>query len=154
MTGMRWFRTILLLFAMTLAAPAAAVKPDEILKDAKLEARARAISKEIRCLVCRNESIDESNADLARDLRLLVRERLEAGDNDAAVRAYLVARYGQYVLLKPSFSLGNLTLWLAGPVLFLFGLAAAILFVRGRRPSVPDALSDAEKAELDRILKS
>lgn len=93
------------------ALPAFAVQPDEVLSDPALEARARAISKDLRCLVCQNESIDDSNADLAKDLRLLVRERLEAGDSDADVKNYLVARYGEYVLLKPPLNPGTYLLW-------------------------------------------
>ncbi|HEU0220888.1 MAG TPA: cytochrome c-type biogenesis protein, partial [Paracoccaceae bacterium] len=101
-------RALLLLLALWLpAAPAPAVQPDEMLADPALEARAREISRELRCLVCRNESIDESNASLARDLRLLVRERLVAGDTNEAVTDYVVARYGEYVLLRPSFSGAN-----------------------------------------------
>ncbi|RMD49780.1 MAG: cytochrome c-type biogenesis protein CcmH, partial [Alphaproteobacteria bacterium] len=96
-----------------------AVEPDEMLADPALEARARAISKQLRCLVCRNESIDESNAKLARDLRLLVRERLKAGDSDEEVIAYIVDRYGEFVLLKPRARGVNLLLWLAGPLMLL-----------------------------------
>ena len=96
-------RLIVFLLALVVAASAYAVQPDEMLADPRLEARARAISKEVRCLVCRNESIDDSNATLARDLRLLVRERLVAGDSDAEVLDYLVERYGEFVLLKPKF---------------------------------------------------
>lgn len=130
-----------------------AVQPDEVLADPALEERAREISKELRCLVCRNESIDDSNAGLARDLRLLVRERLVAGDTDAGVKSYLVDRYGEFVLLKPVFSVSNAMLWFAGPILFLLGLIASIAYVRSRRTAVPEALSAEEKAELDRILK-
>ena len=110
---------ISLFLALIVAAPAFAVQPDEMLADPALEARARAISKEVRCLVCRNESIDDSNASLARDLRLLVRERLTAGDSDAEVLDYLVERYGEFVLLKPKFSAANAARWLAGPAAFL-----------------------------------
>lgn len=130
-----------------------AVQPDEVLADAALEERAREISKELRCLVCRNESIDDSNAPLARDLRLLVRERLVAGDSNDEVRTYLVDRYGEFVLLKPVFSMANAALWLAGPLLFLIGLIAALRYLRARRPVTPDALSAEEQAELDRLLK-
>ena len=100
-------RLAFVLIALLIAAPALAVQPEEMLADPVLEARARAISKEVRCLVCRNESIDDSNAGLARDLRLLVRERLTAGDSDAEVLNYLVERYGEFVLLKPRFSIAN-----------------------------------------------
>jgi len=139
-----------------LAAPwAVAVQPDEILDDPKLEERAREISSEVRCLVCRNEAIDDSNADLARDLRILIRERLEEGDSDAEVRQFLVDRYGEYVLLKPPFSLSNAAIWLSGPVLFLIGLGLAIAFVR-RRPATTAAeapLTAEEAARLDEILR-
>jgi cytochrome c-type biogenesis protein CcmH len=148
---LRW---LLLVLALA-ATPAAAVQPDEILPDPALEQRAREISTDLRCLVCRNESIDDSNADLARDLRLLVRERLVAGDTNVEVKQYLVDRYGEYVLLMPTFSLGNAAIWLAGPVLFLLGGIAAVLFLRGRGPDNSGAerpLSPEERAALDRIL--
>ena len=130
-----------------------AVQPDEILDDPVLEARAREISKELRCLVCRNESIDDSNAGLARDLRLLVRERLVAGDDDAGVKQYLVDRYGEFVLLKPVFSLANAGLWFGGPLIFLLGLIVSIRFIRSRQAEAPVPLSAEEKARLDQILK-
>jgi len=144
------------LILMLLATPAVAVQPDEILDDPKLEERARDISEEVRCLVCRNESIDDSNAELARDLRLLVRERLQEGDTDDEVKGYLVDRYGEFVLLNPPFTLANAAIWLAGPVLFVFGAIAAALYLRSRRnaPALAESpLSDAERAELDRILE-
>lgn len=148
---MRWLILVLAL----LAAPAGAVQPDEVLADPALETRAREISQGLRCLVCRNENIDESNADLARDLRLLVRERLLAGDSDAEVVAYLVDRYGEYVLLKPTATGENLILWIAGPAMLLVALATAALYLRRRR-SAPDAapapLSADERARLDEIL--
>ena len=141
------------LLAVLLPAPGWAVQPDEILADPALETRAREISKELRCLVCRNESIDDSNAELARDLRLLVRERIVAGDTNAEVKTYLVDRYGEFVLLKPVFSMANAAMWLAGPVLFLAGLIAALVFLRGRRAATPAGLTAEEQAELDRLLK-
>ena len=149
-------RAILLILALLVAAPAAAVQPDEVLADPGLEARAREISKELRCLVCRNESIDDSNAELARDLRLLVRERLTAGDSDPEVLTYLVDRYGEFVLLKPKFSAANAALWLAGPVAFLIGLGAIIAYLRTRRPQAAAneaPLSPAERKRLEDILK-
>ncbi len=149
-------RVILLLLALMVAAPAYAVQPDEMLADPALEARARAISKEVRCLVCRNESIDDSNAALARDLRLLVRERLTAGDSDAEVLDYLVERYGEFVLLKPQFSAANALLWLAGPIALLLGLIAIVAYHRTRRPHAAAnaaPLSDEEKKTLEKILK-
>ena len=154
MTLKRLFRAALAVVAIVAALPAHAVQPDEVLADPALEARAREISEELRCLVCRNESIDDSNADLARDLRIIVRERLKAGDTDAEVRGYLVDRYGEFILLQPRFSLANAAIWLAGPVLFLLGLLAALAYLRGRRAdAVADAtLSVEERAALDRIL--
>ncbi|GAB5446226.1 cytochrome c-type biogenesis protein [Gymnodinialimonas sp.] len=144
-----------LLAAVTLAAPALAVQPDEILDDPALEERARDISSGLRCLVCRNESIDESNADLARDLRLLVRERLVAGDSDEETVAYIVARYGEYVLLRPTFDGSTIALWLAGPLLLLAGVGLSLSYVRGRasaQASGEDGLSAEEQARLDAIL--
>ncbi len=136
------------------AAPGWAVEPDEMLDDPVLEARARALSQEIRCLVCQNEPIDSSNADLARDLRILVRERLVAGDSDDDVKAFLVARYGDYVLFAPPLKLTTSALWF-GPVLFLLpGGLGVFLFLSGARraPSVAAALSDEERARLDHLL--
>jgi len=136
--------------------PAIAVNPDEILSDPVLEARARALSGELRCLVCRNQSIDDSNADLARDLRLLVRRRLVAGDTDAQAKAYIVARYGNFVLLKPPVQWDTAALW-AGPSLFLLGAAfGAFLYIRARakpadvEPAPP--LTPEEQARVDSML--
>ena len=146
----------LILGLCVLAAPALAVQPDEILGDPALEARARDISAGLRCLVCRNESIDESNAELARDLRLLVRERLVAGDTDEEAVAYIVDRYGEYVLLNPTATGANLILWLAGPLMLGAGLVIAGLYLR-RRASAPEAeavrLSAEEEARLRDILR-
>lgn len=145
----------LALLAGPTAMPAMAVQPDEILADEGLEARARAISAGLRCPVCRNESIDESHAPVARDLRLLVRERLVAGDSDQEVLDYVVARYGEYVLLRPDQSGANIALWLSGPTMLLLGGAIFIVAMHRRRnaPAV-EALSDKEKARLEEILKS
>lgn len=146
----------LLLILLLLAGPALAVQPDEVLPDPGMEARAREISRDLRCLVCRNESIDESNADLARDLRLLVRERLVAGDSNAEVVDFVVARYGEYVLLRPMATGSNLLLYVAGPVMLVLGLGTALLYLRRRRVAdapPPEALTEAEKARLDEILK-
>jgi len=148
-------RRLLLASAFLLAAfPAFAVNPDEVLADPALEARARALSAELRCMVCQNQSIDDSNAELARDLRLLVRERLKNGDSDEAVIDYVVSRYGEFVLLNPRLRGETLLLWGAPVVLFLAGAAAMVLFVRkrGGKPT-GTALSEAEKAELERALK-
>jgi cytochrome c-type biogenesis protein CcmH len=141
-----------LMLAMALwQGPAGAVQPGEALADPALEARARALSAELRCMVCQNQSIDLSDAELAHDLRVLVRERLTAGDNDEEVLDYVVSRYGEFVLLKPRWNLRNTLLW-GTPVLLLLG-GIAVLFVsqRSRRPAAPK-LSDEETAELDRIL--
>ena len=143
------------LLCVLVATSALAVQPDEVLDDPVLEERARDISKEIRCLVCRNESIDDSNAGLARDLRLLVRERVVAGDTDQEVKDFLVARYGEFVLLNPPFNTGNLMLWLSGPLVFLLGLGGAVLFLRGRaKAEISDVpLSAEEQSEVDRLLR-
>ena len=132
--------------------PVHAVQPDEVLPDPALENRARSLSAELRCLVCQNQSIDDSAAPLARDLRLLVRERLEAGDSDAAVKAYLVSRYGQFVLLRPAFDTENLLLWLT-PVLVLgSGIAAmAVRRMRHRTDARVAALSHAEEERLSAL---
>jgi len=138
------------------AAPAGAVQPDEVLDDPVLESRARSLSEEIRCLVCRNESIDESNAELARDLRLLVRERLTAGDSDEEVLTYLVDRYGEFVLLRPTFTAGNAVLWFGGPALLLIGAAASVAYIRRARPEAAARaapLDADEQARLDALLK-
>ena len=131
-------------------------EPDELLDDPALESRAREVSKELRCLVCRNESIDDSNAELARDLRVLVRERIVAGDSDAEVKQFLVDRYGEFVLLNPRVSLANAFLWLAGPAMLILGGIVgwcSICAGAGRRPRPPRApLTAQERAELDRLL--
>ena len=144
----------LLLILCLLASPALAVQPDEILSDPVLEARAREMSKGLRCLVCRNENIDESNADLARDLRLLVRERLVAGDTNTETIDYIVARYGEYVLLKPTLRGSNLMLWIAGPAMLLTAFGIAVLFQRRRNAgSGPVDLNSDEQARLAEILR-
>lgn len=142
-----------ILLILMLATPAMAVQPDEILEDSAMEARAREISKGLRCLVCRNENIDDSNAELARDLRLLVRERLVAGDTDEETTEFVVDRYGEYVLLKPLFSMTNAFLWFTGPLLLLIGGWVSWLFIkqRGTKPAV-ESLSDAEQKRLDSLL--
>jgi cytochrome c-type biogenesis protein CcmH len=127
--------------------PALAVQPDELMKDPALETRARALSGELRCLVCQNESIDDSEAPLARDIRVLIRERIGKGESNDAVRAYLVSRYGDFILLKPPFKPETLLLWLS-PVLTLGLGAAAALYARRRAPSATPGLSDEEEARL------
>jgi cytochrome c-type biogenesis protein CcmH len=157
---MRWLR--LLIIAMSLwTLPALAVQPDEVLSDPALETRARELSKELRCMVCQNQSIDDSDAPLARDLRILVRERLQAGDSDDQVLDFLVKRYGEFVLLNPRFSERTALLWLM-PVLALL-IGAVVLIVAWRRyrrvtgtesPAVASApLTADESARLSRILK-
>ena len=139
----------LLALLLSLGAPAFAVSPDEVLADPALEQRARDISAGLRCLVCQNQSIDDSDAELARDLRILVRERLVAGDSDAEVEQYLVDRYGEYVLLNPRLSDHTLILWAAAPVLLVLGIGALFLAMRrtAQKPGA-EALSEEEKRVL------
>jgi cytochrome c-type biogenesis protein CcmH len=140
---------------MLVTSPVWAVKPGEQLKDPALEARARALSGELRCLVCQNQSIDDSDASLAQDLRLLVRERIAAGDSDGQVRAFVVARYGDFVLLKPPVSPQTYALWaLPGIALLLGGYAAMGLFRRRREEMAGEApaLSEKDKAEIEALL--
>jgi cytochrome c-type biogenesis protein CcmH len=147
-------RVIVALLAGLAAASAVAVQPDEMLPDPALEARAREISRDLRCLVCQNQSIDDSDAPLARDLRLLLRQRLTAGDSNAQAKQYLVDRYGDYVLLKPPFKTTTLVLWFGPLLLLLGGVAAAFAVYRQRRlKPAADILSPEEKARLDRLLK-
>ncbi len=149
-------RALTLALAVLIALPAAAVQPDEVLDDPVLEERARDISAGLRCLVCRNESIDESNAELARDLRLLVRERLVAGDTNDEVVSFVVDRYGEFVLLRPTFGGSNTVLWLAPIALLLLGGALSVAFIRSRSKSTAPteaALSEDEQARLDEILR-
>ncbi len=148
---MRWILLIIML-----ASPAFAVEPDEVLSDPVLEARARDLSQGLRCLVCQNESIDESHAALARDLRLLLRERLVAGDSDEEAVAFIVARYGEFVLLEPRTGGSNMILWAAGPGMALVALLIAAVYLRRRSNGAakgPDQLSEEEQARLDEILK-
>lgn len=148
-------KRLLLILCLILAAPAWAVQPDEVLDDPVLESRARDISAGLRCPVCQSESIDESNATLSRDLRLLVRERLVAGDTDQEAIDYIVARYGEFVLLRPDVRGANLVLWLAAPGLLLIGLVIGWSTIRRRSAKPPsDTLDAAEKARLDEILRS
>ena len=141
---------------VALATPAAAVQPDEVLADPVLEARARAISAGLRCIVCRNESIDESHAELARDLRLLVRERLVEGDSDAEVVSHIVDRYGEFVLLRPTMTGANIVLWVAPLLLIGLGGELSVVYIR-RRAQAPApaeaALSPDEQARIDALLR-
>lgn len=143
----------LLILALMLATPVWAVQPDEVLSDPALEARARSLSAGLRCLVCQNQSIDDSNAELARDLRLLVRERLLAGDSDRQVLNYLVDRYGAYVLLEPPRNNSTLILWYAPAVLLGLGAIVVVVVMRRRRAvPTPSPLSTEERARLDALL--
>jgi cytochrome c-type biogenesis protein CcmH len=152
------FAALAFLFLAGAWAPAHAVEPGEMLKDPALEARARHLSQELRCLVCQNQSIDDSNAELARDLRQLVRERLTAGDTDAAVLAFVEARYGEFALLRPRMRWHTLLLWLT-PLLLLAGAATALARHTRRRLSPtgaalqPAPLSPAEQQRLDKLMK-
>ena len=141
--------------AILLASPAHAVQPDEVMSDPAKEARARALSREYRCMVCQNQSIDDSDAPLARDLRLLVRERLAAGDTDAQVTDFLVARYGEFVLLKPRVSRETLLLWLLPPAVLAGGILALWLHLRRRKSRARDdvlTLTPEEEAKIERLL--
>ncbi|PDS28085.1 cytochrome c-type biogenesis protein [Rhizobium phaseoli] len=148
-------RSLLLVLALMLSAtPAFAVNPDEVLADPALEARARTLSAELRCMVCQNQSIDDSNAELAKDLRLLVRERIKDGDSDEQVLDYIVSRYGEFVLLKPRFSIKTVLLWGAPVLLVLAGGLSLLVFAR-RRSGKPTGskLTADEQARLNELLK-
>lgn len=157
-----WFRSTLvaawLLLAVSSLAwlPAAAVEPSEMLKDPALEARARDISRGLRCVVCQNESIDESNADLAHDLRVLVRERLVAGDSDAQVVQYIVDRYGDFVLLRPPVKPATYLLWASPAILLLIAAATIAIYLRRHRvaPTAPPPLTPEEQARVTALLKA
>jgi cytochrome c-type biogenesis protein CcmH len=144
----------LLVVVMGLASPAFAVQPNEILDDPALERRARSISAELRCMVCQNQSIDDSDAELARDLRVLVRERLVSGDTDEQVYDYVVSRYGEFVLLRPRLSIQTLALW-AAPILVMgAGIAAIATFLRNRDPlQAGPTLTEGEEKAIADLLK-
>jgi cytochrome c-type biogenesis protein CcmH len=144
---MRLIRLAFLIVIALVSTPTLAVQPDEVMQDPALEARARALSAELRCLVCQNESIDDSEAPLARDIRLLIRERIKQGESNDAVRAYLVSRYGDFILLKPPLKPETLLLWLS-PVLTLGIGVAAALIARRRAPRLTPRLSAEEEARL------
>jgi cytochrome c-type biogenesis protein CcmH len=148
-------RLLLALVLALIALPAFAVEPSEMLKDPALEARARDIGRNLRCVVCQNQSIDDSAAEVAHDMRRAVRERLTAGDSDDKVYEFMVARYGDYVLLQPPFKPGTLVLWLGAPVLLLVAGGALLLAARRRRaaPATPAPLSDEEQRRLAALLK-
>jgi cytochrome c-type biogenesis protein CcmH len=140
-------RLRLVLLALIVAVPAFAVQPNEMLKDPALEARARALSAQLRCLVCQNESIDESDADLARDIRLLIRRRIMAGETNPEIRDFLVSRYGDFILLKPPFMLSTVLLWFSAPLAMLAGALGVWTAIR-RRPAPPAPLSADEERRL------
>jgi cytochrome c-type biogenesis protein CcmH len=149
----RLLSVLLLTLAIAAGGPAAAVEPDEVLADPALEARARDLSAELRCMVCQNQSIDDSNAPLARDLRILLRERIAAGDSDEKVTDFLVVRYGEFILLKPRFHPNTLLLWLAPPAVLLVGGVVAFSLFRRRRPGTEaKPLDAAEKQRLAAIV--
>ena len=152
---MRAFVRMALLAALWAPNAALAVQPDEILKDTGLEARARDLSRELRCMVCQNQSIDDSEAPLARDLRLLVRERLVKGDSDRQVLDFLVARYGEFVLLKPPLRLHTLLLWGLPPLALLAGIVGLFVMARRRRATglEPPALSREEQRRLAALIE-
>jgi cytochrome c-type biogenesis protein CcmH len=142
------------LFLLAALGHALAVEPDERLKDPALEARARALSKELRCLVCQNESIDDSNATLAHDLRLLLRERIAAGDSDQQVKQFLVARYGDFVLLRPPFEPATYLLWFGPPIVLALGAMGSAIYLRRRKGvEAPPPLSADEERRVAQLLR-
>ena len=148
-------KRIALLALLLLSVPALAVEPSEMLKDPALEARARELGRTLRCVVCQNQSIDDSAAEVAHDMRRAVRERLVAGDSDRQVMDYMVARYGDYVLLEPPFKPETWMLWLGGPLVLLLGAAGLLLAARRPRPPEPipvPPLSEDERARVDQLL--
>jgi cytochrome c-type biogenesis protein CcmH len=155
--GLRLIRILAIVLLSIAAAPCRAVMPDEVLRDQALESRARALSQELRCVVCQNQSIDDSNAPLAHDLRVLLRDRLVSGDSDQQALDYIVQRYGNFVLLKPPMHLNTLLLWI-GPLLIL--LIAGIGFARyvgraddgSRTAAAPSPLSDQERERIETII--
>jgi cytochrome c-type biogenesis protein CcmH len=153
----KWLGALVVLSALVAAGPLHAVQPDEVLPNPALEARARALSRELRCMVCQNQSIDDSDAALARDLRILVRDRLKDGDSDQQVLDYLVARYGEFVLLKPPLSLHTAILWGVPPAVLLFGAVTLAMVIRRRKIGKPAgesaSLTAAEEARLAELLR-
>lgn len=152
---MRRFASVVLFLVLLLPSASFAVRPDEMLKDPALEARARHLSEELRCMVCQNQSIDDSEAPLAHDLRVLVRQRLEAGDTDKQVLDYLVSRYGDFVLLRPPFKTDTLLLWGLPPLALLAGIAALVAIGRRRKTVLvqPEALSPEEQEKLATLVR-
>jgi len=144
----------LVMVLLVATTPLLAVEPDEILKDPRLEERARTLSSELRCLVCQNQSIDDSHAPLARDLRVLVRQKLVSGDSDEAIRAFLVERYGEFILLKPRFSFDTLVLWISPFALLVLGGWMLLRTSRRSPLTKVEALDGAEQAHLNELLKA
>lgn len=154
---MKIFASLALAVALALSGPAFAVQPDELLKDPKLESRARKLSEQLRCMVCQNQSIDDSDAPLARDLRVLVRERLRSGESDDAIMKYLADRYGDFILLSPPVKSHTLLLWGSPLLVLVLGGAGILMALRRRQQQaapVVAALSDEEKAHLESLLKA
>ena len=154
---------VILLISAVWATPSYAVNPDEVLADPEMEENARAVSRHLRCVVCQNQSIDDSDAELARDMRVLVRERIVAGDTNREVLDYMVSRYGNYVLLKPPFQASTYVLWIGPAVILLLGMIAIGVFMYQRRPrTVPvdankrntgaSGLTDEERKKLDKLM--
>jgi cytochrome c-type biogenesis protein CcmH len=154
MRKIRQFALVLLALSTWFLSPAFAVLPDEVLQDPVLEARARVLSQDLRCLVCQNQAIDDSNAPLARDLRIIVRERLTAGDSDEQVIEYLVSRYGNYVLLKPPFQRDTALLWLAPFMMMLCALGVSLNYLLRRKRSDDQAPLEAMSEDDSKILNS
>ena len=160
LTPTRWVSIVVFALALAGASPSFAVQPDEILSDSVLETRARTLSGELRCMVCQNQSIDDSEAPLARDLRILVRERLQAGESDRQVIDFLVARYGEFVLLRPRFSWHTALLWFGPAAMLLIGACGIIVLARryranfDRARAAQERLTAAEAARLSEILRS
>jgi cytochrome c-type biogenesis protein CcmH len=150
--GRAFLPLLFLLVTIVTTAPAYAVRPDEMLPDPALEARAREVGQELRCLVCRNQSIDDSDADLAHDLRVLVRDRIKAGDSNNQVVAYIRARYGDFVLLRPPFELDTVLLWGGPALILLLGAFGIHRYYRHRRRDEPPPLSAEERRRLKSIL--
>jgi cytochrome c-type biogenesis protein CcmH len=145
--------SLALLLLLALGSAAGAVEPRERLADPVLEARARALSKELRCLVCQNESIDDSGAHLAHDLRVLLRQRIAAGDNDAQALNFIVSRYGDFVLLKPPVRPATYVLWFGPPAVLVLGGLGALLYLRRRRAAEPAPLSEDERRRVAQLLE-
>src|SRR5271157_5194755 len=148
---MRRLCLVLVVLFAALSSPSLAVQPDEVMQDPVLEARARTLSAGLRCMVCQNQSIDDSDAPLARDIRILIRQRIAGGESNDAVRSYLVSRYGDFILLKPPLKPETLLLWLSAPLTLSAGLAA-VLLARRRAPAAPPVLSADEERRLASLM--